>query len=51
MATLLIATIALLVTAIGYELLELYPRPTPQQADEQTDEWAQRMQMISISFF
>jgi len=51
MATPLVATIALLVAAIGYGLLELYPRPTTQEVDEQTNEWAQIMQMISISFF
>jgi hypothetical protein len=51
MVTLLFAAVTLLIAAIGYGLLELYPRPVRQEADEHANEWAQRMEIISISFF
>ena len=48
----LIAASALLVAAIGFGLLELYPRAVSQDTNEQVgEEWARRMEIVALSFF
>jgi len=52
MVTVLIAASALLVAAIGFGLLELYPRAVSQDTNEQVgEEWARRMEIVALSFF
>jgi len=48
----LIAASALFVAAIGFGLLELFPRSVPQDTNEQAgEEWARRMEIVALSFF
>jgi hypothetical protein len=52
LVTVRIAASALLVAAIGFGLLEMYPRGVSQDTNEQAgEEWARRMKIAALSFF